>query len=777
MRTVKGHSDERELRPSKSPPISRLPTELLSSVFAMLADLEELRTIEAVVFGLSDGIHVLMNWVRLMLVCRHWRNVGISSPWLWRRISVTRNLQSLEYRLSRTVGCTIDVFLSKDAITNELAMPLLLPVASKVRSIQTDDSFCFDALPSIKPLFQVLLPSLESITLLPEEPMVFQSEDDHSDEAERWFDLGLSGDLHPRLCKLHICRIVIPPPPAFFSALRDLVIDVGYLETPPLCPQDVVNILVHSPRLEVFKIFSPPIWNYPSGLQVPADIEPGRQSRWGLPHLREIFFKCPYDFAASILQVVDFPNLTVFRVEVFTSTPIDSAEIGSHVFLPSLRHIAHRFTELRIVPNEPSGFYIGGTASLVPGHSRNDRNRFRADIAIQDFTRSIVPLDAALNTLCSVFAGASLKRLDIADFKTNAPSPSAWKCLHTTFPTLDTLRIACSAPVVRSFLEAFVALSMEGSWLALRHLSLNTALRGCSPLDSSALHDIFALVLDALRARRESNANTLLGLEHAMESSTPLCPHRWMLHSMSSLCGGFGFRRCNGDSPHFVINILDLFQPAELRRLSEEAPEEAAGASDQTSKNAIQTGDSAEGEAESDSSERETNTHGDLHSDDKGTAAAPHGDERDEGECDEYSQTLTDWGMPHRPFYPWFYKNWGLGNDNLVVVWSVAGDETVRAGHGDTGGVVTARQCIPRWLGQFENMLKTNPITVSAQDGGRPGYLVGSRLRQPQHARHTLGRSSPIRGGMILKTLDGERWMSLSDMVFQEIGRPRIDLW
>ncbi|KAI1794348.1 hypothetical protein LXA43DRAFT_136260 [Ganoderma leucocontextum] len=653
MRTVKGHSDERELRPSKSSPASRLPTELLSSVFATLADVEEPRTIVATVFGRSDGIHMFMKWVRLMLVCRHWRNVGLASPWLWRRISVTRNLQSLRYRLSRTVGCTIDVFLSKDAITNELAMPLLLPVASKVRSIQTDDSFCFDALPSIKPLFQVLLPSLESITLLPEEPMVFQSEDDHSDEAERWFDLGLSGDLHPRLRKLHICRIMIPPgPPAFFATLRDLVINLEYLEKPPLYPQDVVNILAHSPRLEVFKIISSPAWNYLWDLQAPVAVEPGRQSRWGLPLLREIFIQCPYDFAASILQMVDFPNLTVFRVEVFnTSIPLDSAEIGSHLFPPSLRHITHQFTALRVVPNKHSGFHIGGTASLVPGHSRNDCNRFRVDIAIQDFTRSIVPLDAALNTLCSVFAGASLQLLDIADFKTNtAPSPSAWKSLHTTFPALDTLRVACSASVVLSFLEAFVASSMEGSSLALRRLSINTAHRlgGCQcswrpPLNSSALHDIFALVLDALRARRARNADTLLlGLEHAMKSSTPLRPHRWMLQSITSLCGaGFGLRRRNESRRHFEVDLFDLFTPAELRRLSEESPEETAGAEDQVSKNAIQTGDSAEGEAE-DTGGPGTSANGDLrlHSDGKATAPTRtrRADEYEHNECHEYSR-------------------------------------------------------------------------------------------------------------------------------------------
>ena len=54
-----------------------------------------------------------------MLVCRHWRDVGLSSPWLWRRIILTEDSKSLQYRLSRAVGRTIDVFLSDNAATNE----------------------------------------------------------------------------------------------------------------------------------------------------------------------------------------------------------------------------------------------------------------------------------------------------------------------------------------------------------------------------------------------------------------------------------------------------------------------------------------------------------------------------------------------------------------------------------------------------------------------------------------------------------------------------------
>ena len=63
-----------------------------------------------------------------MLVCRHWRNVGINTPHLWRTIFVTRNLESLNYRLEKSLGCTIDVIFdgSKYDEGNTAALPLLL---------------------------------------------------------------------------------------------------------------------------------------------------------------------------------------------------------------------------------------------------------------------------------------------------------------------------------------------------------------------------------------------------------------------------------------------------------------------------------------------------------------------------------------------------------------------------------------------------------------------------------------------------------------------------
>lgn len=75
-----------DLPPLKSLPVSRLPNELLTYyAFAIVANLDEDATFKVTIFRLLNGIRIFMKWVGLiMLVCCHWRDVGLSSPWLWR---------------------------------------------------------------------------------------------------------------------------------------------------------------------------------------------------------------------------------------------------------------------------------------------------------------------------------------------------------------------------------------------------------------------------------------------------------------------------------------------------------------------------------------------------------------------------------------------------------------------------------------------------------------------------------------------------------------------
>ncbi len=540
-----------------------------------------------------------MHWVRLMRICHHWYNIGKSSPWLWRRISITRNLESLEFRLERTVGCTIDVFFSTDHRDNDSAMSLLIPFAPHIRCLETPEDFRFDALPSIKPIFQVALPALEYVRVLPcpyVRGLGHSQWHGASDQSPDWFDLGLSGALHPRLRRLELHRIVIPPPPAFFKTLRVLNIDLKDLRTtsngrPPLSPEDIVNILAHTPHLEALEVCGHEfLWCHESDPTLSVALEPGVVTQHGLPCLRKVVLTCPYLFAASILQVIDAPALSVFHVEVSTKAPIE-ADMGSLIFPPSLRFVVQQYTELLVTKTTCSGFKIC-SAEHKPDRDTYERNRLHLQITDITYSDRMDPLEVALTTLSDTFGIASqMQSLSFIDFR-YSPSRTMWGPIHTTFPALRSVSLQiCSPLVIVKFLCAFLALSKEDAWLTLRDLNIST---GSQWLPNSwGVHAIADLILAAARTRAERGVPLeSVDLEHDIVASTPITPHRWTLWGVHLACKRFDFRIYQYHGRHNIPRRLgQFFTPAERRRLldgswntsgSGASPDGAADATAQT---------------------------------------------------------------------------------------------------------------------------------------------------------------------------------------------------
>ncbi|KAM5543439.1 hypothetical protein V8D89_002690 [Ganoderma adspersum] len=567
---------------SPAPPsITRLPPELLTAVFAMLSNDKYYTPPET-----------LMHWVRLMLVCHHWRNVGISSPWLWRRVSITTNMESLQYRLSRTVGCTIDVFLSGDSKVNGSAMSLLIPLAHRIRSIDTTDSFHFGNLPSIKPLFQVALPALESVKVIRGSASGFNLEARNSEQSSAWFDLGLSEKLHPRIRRLEVHRIVIPSHPTFFSSLRQMIINLKDIdihdEDHSLFPQDIINALAHAPHLETLEVcgcyFS---WHYPPSPEVPVTLEPATLTQYRLPCLRKLVLKCPYLFVAEVLRVIDAPALTVFHVEASTSSPIVVEDIGSLIFPPSFHYLVQQYTELFVTRGD-SGRWGFRIYDVKHKFSKDAYNRNRLHLQVSDLKYRIHPLTAALRTLYTFDITPQVHSLYFADFGASPPrSCTLWDPIHTIFPAIRSITLRhCFPDTVAFFLRNFLELSEKGAWSDLQDLYISTS---ADPTPTSyGVHAIADLVLRAARVRAERGAPlTLIELEHDVLLSTPLVPHRWTLWGICRACRNFDFKIYHGRC-HIPRRLGQLFTFAEQQRLMDgtwdtyEGSDEAADEGTQT---------------------------------------------------------------------------------------------------------------------------------------------------------------------------------------------------
>ncbi|PIL23104.1 hypothetical protein GSI_14412 [Ganoderma sinense ZZ0214-1] len=472
-------------------------------------------------------------------------------------------------------------------------MPLLLPFARYIRSIETPRYyFPFSGLSSIQPLFQVPLPALECVEL--------------ATEGGRLFDLGLSRELHPRLRKLEIHRFVVSPLPLCLSTLQDLAINLRDLRKSTwaaLTPECLVNVLAHSPQLVSLKLYFSPLWSHyyppdcPIGADRPENLGPPTYTgRCRLPHLWAIDFHCPYLFASSVLTELDAPAVTFFHLTVASRFVAEPSEIADRIFPPSLRNTADGKMALFV---EFMGDHCFGIRDFEPRpmiqwHEKDPRNQL--SFHYFDLTNTLHPLDAALSTLCTAFPNTSLQSLKVFGF-TAPPTGAvdgAWVPLFTAFPTLSSLMLNNHPEVVYSFLSTLSPLTTQSPtvpWPALRSLHIDTdrcscdgIYNPCGPINSDTAHILFERVLEAVRARAERGVPLAkFRFEPSVRRLCGVAAHRWILYSVSLLCGEFELHSWDHERVYDRSGLWDLFSASERRRLSEKRQDSEAAATDGTS--------------------------------------------------------------------------------------------------------------------------------------------------------------------------------------------------
>ncbi|KAK7048431.1 F-box domain-containing protein [Favolaschia claudopus] len=122
-------------------PVLRLPSELLSSIFiaGVLGDTDEDNLDGADEGRVSIG--------SIMLVCRYWLEVALSTPLLWAKISVSphHSLEKARRRLGRSKSCPLDISINFGArseftsgVTEQVvhAMDLFRPAIWRIKSFR-----------------------------------------------------------------------------------------------------------------------------------------------------------------------------------------------------------------------------------------------------------------------------------------------------------------------------------------------------------------------------------------------------------------------------------------------------------------------------------------------------------------------------------------------------------------------------------------------------------------------------------------------------------------
>ena len=400
-----------------SPPITRLPDEILLLIFACFN--------EAVQPGRPNAHPPIVNqaggysWTQLMLVCRRWRDVALATPTLWRTIHIgDRFSKWTDLTLKRSYPATIDVFVPPGSISQE-QLTILYQHLHRLRSLSS-----VNWSPSFLSIFQSGTQTLETLAIsgLSEDSL-------QQDEAEAP-DLTITCRRFPRLIALSITHVVAPTDPLIFSQLRQLMLD--------RCPctlsfERFIQVLADSPCLE-----SLDLRHFLDQLHDDAVNGGLRRSPRILPSLHVLnLANHPPSSSSRFLSYVSLPPHTSVRIS-------GNMEPGQGETAPSLT---------TLLPPDPAGSLpllttltrvmvraASNSFSVSDRPLERDQAKVYLELAAPSTVAWEARLEYGLNDFISIFAPATatLTHLEIGGDCSTA-SAETWAAAFRAFPALTYL--------------------------------------------------------------------------------------------------------------------------------------------------------------------------------------------------------------------------------------------------------------------------------------------------------------------------------------------------
>ncbi|KAH9895686.1 hypothetical protein C8Q73DRAFT_789494 [Cubamyces lactineus] len=226
--TIKQNAREELYLRNSGLPINQLPPELLLELF--------------LTYMCDTYATYKPWWLKLRSVCQHWNQFALSTPILWRRVSVYKSSQWLELCLRNSRETTMDVvFYEQQFPAADLC--LLLPHTYRLRTLKFQTRISAEWMPV---LLEILQGDLAALEILEYFPPSFKSRDIS-------YHLALTHSRAPLLHTLDVVGTRAPSDVALLSGLRDLSLAACSTE---LTVGDFLSVLASNTRLEALRLES-----------------------------------------------------------------------------------------------------------------------------------------------------------------------------------------------------------------------------------------------------------------------------------------------------------------------------------------------------------------------------------------------------------------------------------------------------------------------------------------------------------------------------------------
>ncbi|KAI9066279.1 hypothetical protein FKP32DRAFT_1646211 [Trametes sanguinea] len=321
-----------ETEENKPPSIHMLPAELMVKVFLELDDW----------LSLAAHAHSPPEWFKVMLVCRHWREIIAAYPYFWHVISVGTRVEWFNLAISRSAGANLRVYFEEPWMLSK-ALPQLLAESHRIEVL----SFKIWTLTQeLRPLVETPFPVL---TLLDIFAGIRLSPSQRNDLAGGCVLV----DRHlPNIRDLRIVHSSLPWTPFLMSRLRSLQLHNCEVSPSALSLDAFLDVLKCGRQLETLSLFE--FFSKACPALHPFS---NRARPVVLPRLRKLDIYDKFDHVVQFLTFVQIPSGGEVSVGTYArpGDPDNFKRLGLFDATTSarLRIVQGRSWDIRLVASDP----------------------------------------------------------------------------------------------------------------------------------------------------------------------------------------------------------------------------------------------------------------------------------------------------------------------------------------------------------------------------------------------------------------------------------------